>query len=113
MEDKIINLKILGKSIKKYRLEEELTQEKLAGLTGLSVQYIGNIERGNTTPSLETVMKICEALKITPNHLLITSCDVSPNALIEQILMSLSNHTSKFNKHILAYIEFLENSNIT
>lgn len=112
MENKIINLKVLGENMKKYRVEEKLTQEKLAALTGLSVQYVGNIERGNATASLETVMKICEALKITPNHLLIPSCDINPNALMKQILISLSNHTLKFNKHILAYIDFLENSGI-
>ncbi|MCT4597756.1 MAG: helix-turn-helix domain-containing protein [Vallitalea sp.] len=112
MKDKIIDLKELGKNVRKYRLEEQLTQEKLAGLTNLSIQYIGNIERGKTTASLETIMKICEALKITPNHLLISSSDITPNVLMEQISISLSNHTSKFHMHILKYIDFLEESDI-
>ncbi|GKX27558.1 transcriptional regulator [Vallitalea longa] len=108
MNNKIIDLNILGKNIKQYRIQKELTQEKLAGLTGLSIQYIGNIERGNTTASLETIMKICLALEITPNQLLITSSSTTPNALAEQIIDSLSDKSPEFLKHIIAYIEFLQ-----
>ncbi|QUH27971.1 helix-turn-helix domain-containing protein [Vallitalea guaymasensis] len=110
MQNKIIDLNLLGKNIKQYRLKKELTQEKLAGLTGLSIQYIGNIERGNTTASLETIMKICLVLEITPNQLLITSSSPTSNALTEQILDSLSDKSPKFLHHIIGYIEFLQQS---
>ncbi|MCT4686214.1 helix-turn-helix domain-containing protein [Vallitalea sp.] len=110
MQNKIVDLNLLGKNIKHYRLKKELTQEKLARLTGLSIQYIGNIERGNTTTSLETIMKICLVLEITPNQLLITSSSPTSNALIEQIIDSLSDKSPKFLRHIIRYIEFLQQS---
>lgn len=108
MDNKIVNLDILGKNIKQYRTQNRLTQEKLASITGLSIQYVGNIERGNTTASLETIMKICLALKITPNQLLLSSSNTTTNAFNEQILDSLSDKSPQFIKHILAYINFIQ-----
>ncbi len=41
-----------------------MTQEQLAGHIGRTVETISNIERGKTAPSLETVEKLSEALRI-------------------------------------------------
>ena len=32
--------------------------------------YLSNIERGKSIPSLEVLMRICEALEVTPDYLL-------------------------------------------
>lgn len=40
-----------------------MTQEKLAEKTGVSRVYIGYIEQGRNTPSLEMLEKIAKALK--------------------------------------------------
>jgi transcriptional regulator with XRE-family HTH domain len=108
LKDKVVDLRILGKNIKKYRIEKKLTQEKLAALTNLSIQYIGNIERGNTTSSLETIMKICIALDVTPNQLLLSSSKPTLNTLIHQILESLSDQSISFLVHIYNYIQLLK-----
>ncbi|WDV46657.1 helix-turn-helix transcriptional regulator [Clostridiaceae bacterium M8S5] len=110
MEEKTICLKALGKNVKKYRLANQLTQENLANSTNLSIQYIGNIERGYSTPSIETIMKISLALNITPNHLLLPSLVPKPDTLKEQIANSLPVDNVKFLRHILQYIEFLKDS---
>jgi len=55
--------KIISKRIKKLRGELELTQEDLAEKVGVSRVYIGYVEQGRNTPSLEILEKIAKALK--------------------------------------------------
>jgi len=56
--------KIIGKRIAKERIEQEISQEKLAELADLSKNLIGMIERAETSVSLENVYKIALALNI-------------------------------------------------
>lgn len=55
---------LFGKTIREYRLKENLSQEKLAELSGLHRTYISEVERGERNVSLENIHKICLALKI-------------------------------------------------
>ena len=55
--------KTICKRIKKYRGDLGLTQEDLAEKVGVSRVYIGYVERGRNTPSLEILEKIAKALK--------------------------------------------------
>lgn len=54
----------LGQRIRKYRKERKLTQEELSNKCKLHPTYIGQIERGEKNPSVESVYKICQALDI-------------------------------------------------
>lgn len=65
-----MNLKTIGKNIRKYRKEKDIRQDKLAEMADLSTNYIGMIERGEKVPSLETFLKICEALDVFADMLL-------------------------------------------
>jgi len=40
----------IGENIRKYRKTKKMTQETLAERAGLSVNYIGSIERGEKLP---------------------------------------------------------------
>jgi len=55
---------IFGKKIKSIRRARDITQEKLADLSGLSLQYIGEIERGRRNPSLTSIEQLSRALDI-------------------------------------------------
>ena len=63
----------IGRNIRKYRMAQNLRQEDLAEKTGLSVNYIGAIERGEKLPSLETFIDIANTLNVSADMLL---CDV-------------------------------------
>ncbi len=56
--------KNLGHKIQKRRLKQDLTQEELAGMIGISRAYMGYIEQGRAAPSLEVLEKIAKALKV-------------------------------------------------
>lgn len=56
--------KTICKRIRKYRHDAGLTQEDLAEKVGVSRVYIGYVEQGRNTPSLEILEKIAKALKV-------------------------------------------------
>ncbi|QNM06104.1 helix-turn-helix transcriptional regulator [Qiania dongpingensis] len=61
----------LGNHISYYRKKAKLTQEQLAKRVGISRSYLSHIEAPNAFQkcSLDTVFKICHALKIEPVQL--------------------------------------------
>ena len=60
----------IGENIRKYRKTKKMTQETLAERAGLSVNYIGSIERGEKLPSLETFIVILNQLGVTADCIL-------------------------------------------
>ena len=58
-----------GKAVRKFRLREKLSQEKLAALAGLHRNYMGTLERGEENVSLKSICRICRALNITLRQL--------------------------------------------
>lgn len=58
-----------GKRIQELRRERELTQEDLADLVEVDRSYMGFIERGERNPTLDKIIKIAKAFKITLSEL--------------------------------------------
>lgn len=54
----------LGKKINDARNKEDLTIRELADITSLSIGFISNLERDQTSPTLSNLEIICKALKI-------------------------------------------------
>lgn len=54
----------LGERIRELRKSAGFTQEKFGGKTGLSYKYIGELERGQVNVSLNSIVKIAEALGV-------------------------------------------------
>lgn len=56
-------------NIKNFRTFKGITQDELAKRIGKSKNVISNWERGDNSPDLESVVKICMELDVTPNQL--------------------------------------------
>ena len=56
---------------KQFKLSHKLSQEKLAELSDLSTNYIGEIERTNRKVTIDTVEKVAKGLNIDPSLLLV------------------------------------------
>ena len=63
MEEKQL-YQCIGKRIKFLREQKGLTQEKLAELSGISLDYLGKIEVCINKPGLKSLFKIANALNI-------------------------------------------------
>lgn len=61
---------ILAINIKKYRINQNMSQEELAFRCNLHRTYISDIERGNRNISIDNIAKIASALNISPADLL-------------------------------------------
>lgn len=61
--------KAFGRNLKRIRKASKMTQEDLAEATGLSLQYISEVERGIANPKLETILRISVGLHIPPIEL--------------------------------------------
>ena len=59
-----------GARVRGKRRELGYTQAKLAELCEVSIPFIGHIERGTRAPSLESLLTLCNVLRVTPNYLL-------------------------------------------
>jgi len=55
----------LGVRIRQYRKKIGLTQEELAFNSNISVSFLGDIERGNKKPSIESLEKLLKVLGVT------------------------------------------------
>ena len=65
MDDKLLEIRrILSKNLKEERREHGFSQEKLAEITGLSIQTINDIEGGRKWVSDKTLTKISAALNM-------------------------------------------------
>lgn len=61
---------IVGERIRRFRTEQKLSQEQLAFVSELHPAYIGKVERGDKCPTIETLYKIANGLKIPLHKLL-------------------------------------------
>lgn len=65
-----MDMKDIGKSIRRKRIEKGWCQEELAEKVDLSAAYIGMIERGKKVPRLETFVGIANVLEVSADELL-------------------------------------------
>ena len=56
--------RLLGEAIRAKRKEASITQEKLAEKANLSTVFISRIERGRESPSVDSLLKIAQALGV-------------------------------------------------
>lgn len=105
MEKKDINEHI-GKVCQEYRLKNNLTQNQVAELTGLEPRHISQIERGFSKGSIDTLIKLCNAYKITPDIILydLLNDDVKEYVSIyEENFKKLSKRDKESILHLINY----------
>ena len=86
----IHDLRQIGNRLLALRKDRGLTQGELAEKAGLADRTYADIERGTVNMRLLTLVKICEALRVRPNDLLLSD-DAPSEADQEAILERLKN----------------------
>lgn len=61
---------LIGSRIKRERLQQNLTQDRLSEIAGISANHLSHIEAGTVKFSLPTIISIANALNTTPDFLL-------------------------------------------
>ncbi len=102
----------LGKRLKKIRSDMGLSQEELAYHCGMQASHIGQIERGQKSPTLDTLEKLASGLNITVSELTDYSKDITitHDEVVNKINSYLNRLNSKQKKQVLNIIKiFFDN----
>ncbi|AWG70750.1 MULTISPECIES: helix-turn-helix domain-containing protein [Mycobacteriaceae] len=62
--------KIVGRNLRRYRLEHGYSQEAFADYMGVHRTYFGAVERGERNLTLQTLERIADFLEVDPLDLL-------------------------------------------
>ncbi len=82
--------KTVGNNIRLLRRARGMTQERLAEIVDVSGSYIGYLERGKRSPSLDLLAKIADVFKVDP-AVLLTSADDATNRELKKLIWVLSD----------------------
>ena len=58
-----------GKTIRGIRILKRLTQDNLSELSGKAPVYISNLERGQSNPTLDSILTFAAALEVEPSDI--------------------------------------------
>ncbi len=78
-----MNLRCDMLKIREYRKQRKLTIKELSKLSGMSISYISQIERGEIDPSLSSLRKIANAFQI-PLYMLLDDVEVMGNLTLRK-----------------------------
>lgn len=56
--------RLVGRNVKRLRLEKGLTQERFSELSGFTQQYLSDLERGRRNPTVVTLFELAQALGV-------------------------------------------------
>lgn len=100
----------IGRRLRRRRETAGYTRERLGELCSLSPRFIANIELGDSTFSLDSLMTICQVLSCSSDYLLFgkESDDSSPWAdTISRIHQFDPRYEPEINKILQAIVELL------
>lgn len=93
--------KTFAQRLRWHRSRQGKSQAVVAGLAGLNPEYVGQIERENRTPSLDTVESLARALSVPVAALLTDTGEPAPLPTDVQLAAELHHalHTNAANKN--------------
>lgn len=96
----VFDFHMIGSKLLSIRKRMGLTQAEVAEAAGLSDRTYADIERGSVNMRLETILRICSALHITPDEIL-TEESASETLQLVELLDRLNACNSKDRKTAL------------
>ena len=98
-----LDFSFIGKRLREIRKYKNLTQEQLAEGVGVNVSHISNIENNRVKVSLTLLVKMCNALGVSVDYLLMNEY-FSPNTALETELYNAVKGMTREKKELLLKI---------
>lgn len=100
----------VGAKIKYLRQKRGLSQEALALSCDMNPAFLGHVERGIRSPTLNTLQRICDGLGITLTELLLTEPDENRGsagnaAAIQHVTDRMRQLTPSQTAHVAELVE--------
>ena len=96
----------VGGRFKEAREKRGWTQKELADKVGYSFNYISEVERGISFPRLDRLIKILNALDISPNYVLCDVLNEVPKEYFSEIEGRLHGLSVDKQRKVLALLDF-------
>lgn len=93
-----LDLLSIGNRLFELRTSMHLSQYDLAEKAGISGRTYADIERGETNMRVSTLIAICNALKVTPNDVLLSEESLDYMAGTERIIETLKGSNTRTKK---------------
>lgn len=95
----------IGNKIRAFRLAKGFSQEELAFRAEISSVYLRQIEKNDKNPTINTLLKLCDALCINPSDLFENNKPVPLSDTEHQIMIFLADKTEEEKNIILDLIK--------
>ena len=96
----------IGKVFQEYRLKNNMTQNDVSDITGLEPRHISQLERGFTKGSIDTLLKLCNAYKITPDVILYDLLDDDTKNMVKMYGEKFKKLSKRDKESILYFIDY-------
>jgi len=90
----VLDLQTIGENFYNIRRIRGLTREAVAERAEISDRTYADIERGSVNMRIETALRICNALDVTPDEVF-TKNDEGQNAITKEDIFNRLNNCSK------------------
>ena len=96
---------LIGKRINEVRRSKCISQEKLAELTGLSKSYIYKIEAGCRNLTVQTLLKLAEALEMSVAEMFRDECELVIDERVQLLFRNYTKQEAEFLFYMLKQYE--------
>jgi transcriptional regulator with XRE-family HTH domain len=69
-KETVLSKKEIGARLRTVRQERDVTQARLAEILGTNQSHVSNVERGDRGLTIQQLVKICRALRVSPERIL-------------------------------------------
>lgn len=97
-----------GARVRKIRKERNMTIVKLAELCDSSENVIRNYEKSRRLPQVDMLIRLCNALKVSPDYLLQDELVYQPHQVKEELLQRINRLSPKNISVLMEMINTLE-----
>jgi len=106
------NMKHIGANIRAARKKRNLTLEVLSGLSGISESFLGMVERGASSISIETLIALCDALDVTADSLLMEGREdtLRPSNKLDTLYTMLKNADDNDIEFLIDFVKLCRGS---
>ena len=107
-----VDYSLIGKRIAELRKSRGMTQASLAEKAEITNNFLSHIERSYSIPSRETLVRICDALEVTPDAVLLGTATEHTAYLAEEFTEKFLACTPAQRRFILEMVEALNRENL-
>lgn len=102
----ITDLTVLGARLREIRKSRKLSQTELATAAGISGKAYADIERGTSNMRVETMLRICQALHISPDEIFVDKGD-QLTAQQEKLMHQLDGFSNRDKEQVFELLNII------